>query len=309
MLAKNFKLCIAGILLIVMASSVIAGNIVVKNGQLMVSDDFYVDSVNKVLYVDSVNNRVGIGTTSPGGKLDIQTSSLGIYKGLNIKQSKNDANTYYGLYSTAEGITTTNIGGYFSATGATNNYGLIVENGNVGIGTASPSATLEVKGSVVINGTPIAVEGALAYDKILKTYKFHDGTSWTPVGGGSSRSYYAGQTSSTYDGNDLGSYSAANAACNTDVPGSHLCTVNEILDTINYQDVNGINVGAITGSVWITDGPPGYMANANDCKGWTAVSDAYGRFWDFDDPSTNDGMGWLTSCSQLIPLACCKEEV
>ena len=101
------------------------------------------------------NGNVGIGTTSPGGKLDIQTSSLGIYKGLNIKQSKNDANTYYGLYSTAEGITTTNIGGYFSATGATNNYGLIVENGNVGIGTTSPGAGLEIDTSGSTSGFKI----------------------------------------------------------------------------------------------------------------------------------------------------------
>jgi len=51
----------------------------------------------------------------------------------------------------SSGGNTTNIGGYFSATGATNNYGLIVPNGNVGIGTSTPVNKLEVAGSFLAN--------------------------------------------------------------------------------------------------------------------------------------------------------------
>ncbi len=49
---------------------------------------------------------------------------------------------------TSTGATSTNVGGYFSASGATNNYGLIVANGNVGIGTANPNEKLAVGGNL-----------------------------------------------------------------------------------------------------------------------------------------------------------------
>jgi hypothetical protein len=54
---------------------------------------------------------------------------------------------------TSTGATSTNVAGYFSATGAANNYGLIVEHGNVGIGTASPTTNLEVSGALRLSST------------------------------------------------------------------------------------------------------------------------------------------------------------
>ncbi len=51
--------------------------------------------------------------------------------------NSNTAHTAYGVYSTVTNNATsgTNVGGYFSASGATTaNYGLLVANGNVGIG-------------------------------------------------------------------------------------------------------------------------------------------------------------------------------
>ncbi|MDP1710785.1 MAG: hypothetical protein Q8L46_02495, partial [candidate division WWE3 bacterium] len=42
------------------------------------------------------------------------------------------------------GTTSTNVGGYFSASGATNNYAAIFENGNVGIGTTAPTNILSL---------------------------------------------------------------------------------------------------------------------------------------------------------------------
>ncbi|MDY0096737.1 MAG: tail fiber domain-containing protein [Candidatus Dojkabacteria bacterium] len=55
----------------------------------------------------------------------------------------NASHTAYGVYSavTNSGSSSTNVGGYFSASGGTSNFGLIVGNGNVGIGTTNPSTS------------------------------------------------------------------------------------------------------------------------------------------------------------------------
>ncbi|EKE04989.1 MAG: complement C1q protein [uncultured bacterium] len=74
----------------------------------------------------------------------------GVSKLLDISRSGTNANashTAYGVYSavTNTNVTSgTNIAGYFSASGATTaNYGLIVANGSVGIGTTGPDAKLD----------------------------------------------------------------------------------------------------------------------------------------------------------------------
>ncbi|MBI3261448.1 hypothetical protein HYZ64_03715 [Candidatus Berkelbacteria bacterium] len=62
----------------------------------------------------------------------------------------NSSHTAYGIRSqvTDTGTSSTNIGGYFSASGASSNYGLIVNAGSVGIGTTTPNSTLDVQGSM-----------------------------------------------------------------------------------------------------------------------------------------------------------------
>jgi hypothetical protein len=72
--------------------------------------------------------------------------------GLNITISGTNGTssiTRYGQQTavTATGTTSTNVAGYFSASGATNNYGLIVNAGNVGIGTSTPSQLLSIGSS------------------------------------------------------------------------------------------------------------------------------------------------------------------
>lgn len=97
----------------------------------------------------------GNGLTS-GSLLSLSSNSTAAAngnKGLDIAISGANGSasvTRTGVSSvvTSTGATSTNVGGYFSATGATNNYGLIVANGNVGIGTASPTAGLEIVGGL-----------------------------------------------------------------------------------------------------------------------------------------------------------------
>jgi len=47
----------------------LGGNVVVKDGGLNVTDDFFVST--DVLFVDTTNSKVGIGTTTPGQKLEV----------------------------------------------------------------------------------------------------------------------------------------------------------------------------------------------------------------------------------------------
>jgi hypothetical protein len=111
-----------------------------------------------------------------------------------------------------------------------------------------------------------------------------------------------GYTNSSYNGNitngSLIGYVAANAICNAEYSGSHFCLKSEILKTIANGNTN------FTGEVWFANGPPGYTAPANDCEGWTKVTNEIGPFWDWDE-NDGAGSGQLTPCSSELQLACC----
>lgn len=111
---------------------------------------------------------------------------------------------------------------------------------------------------------------------------------------------FSGITSLTYDGNQ-GGYSGANALCNAEYTGSHVCNDKEIA----YLRDSGTAFG-VTGNYWFNANHTGYpLVLSNDCNGWTTTTGAYGNYWDF---------------TQMIPLmaacdvsgafkmafACCK---
>lgn len=123
-------------------------------------------------------------------------------------------------------------------------------------------------------------------------------------------SIFVGLTSLTYRGDfATGSYRgyvAANKICQAQYPGSHFCTTDEILNTINVKesDLATLFVGGSYG--WLAEGPPGFTANANDCVGWTSSSsiNTYGPFWIFN--TSTGGEGYLSPCGQQRNLNCCK---
>ena len=117
------------------------------------------------LYVDSTNNRVGIGTSSPDYELDVTGSAQLSGGDLILRSDSDDADTQYIRFEnyptdirtayiradytsqTAGGGTSLAFGANDHAT-ATDTDSMVIDiDGNVGIGTDSPDSALEVQGS------------------------------------------------------------------------------------------------------------------------------------------------------------------
>ncbi|MEQ1875074.1 MAG: hypothetical protein ABL958_00415 [Bdellovibrionia bacterium] len=115
------------------------------------------------------DGNVGIGTAAPGSPLDVRGATAGNV--INV-QSTSTSGANYAVYSRATGAgAITNVGGYFGASGATNNTAIYIPSGSpvdaasnyaiysgsaaqtyfggkVGIGVLNPSNDLDVNGNI-----------------------------------------------------------------------------------------------------------------------------------------------------------------
>ncbi|HNQ16518.1 MAG TPA: hypothetical protein PKH60_00275, partial [Candidatus Woesebacteria bacterium] len=131
-------------------------------------------------------------------------------KVLNISNSGTNGTTEttYGAYvtntRTGEGGDT-NVAGYFSASGAASNYGLIVASGNMGIGTTAPGAMLQLGTAASTLGTLRLTGNTSGYTQIQPSAAAGSWTMTLPTGTGSN-----GQQLTT-NGSGVTSWTAANS--------------------------------------------------------------------------------------------------
>jgi len=292
------------------------------------------------------SGSVGIGTTSPNAKLDVN-GSLAVRGAVQFADILYTGSNRLLMVDSAGNVSATSTVSVPSGTtGQTLRYGsnawevtstiYVANSGNVGISTTSPMAALHIyprtdtEGVRVVssNYSPLVIRDSTDWNDLFRVNQSGDVTAVTssatrmrsnnycdadgancfdPSGGWGSVSYFATVTSSTYNGNNNGhpGYAYAHARCKDQLAGSHVCSAEEILNTIRE------NKTMPTVGVWIFNGPPGYEAVANDCAARTIDSAGtsgdykYGSYWQAPSDSYPQGKGLLMKCNVSLKLACC----
>jgi hypothetical protein len=188
-------------------------------------------------------------------------------------------------FGTATGTSITSTNAYFSKLGWGNATGT-----NLALTNPLPN---------LYGGTGQDSSGWTGYPKVTAGV-------WSTTSINNTVGYLVGFTTNTYDGKPtLGAstgYTAANGICNANFAGSHVCTFTE-LQTSNSA---GIAAMATNTTAWMANGPPGYLANSNDCQGWlnNDPTGTYAPFWNFS--LTTGGVGSVVSCANTKTFSCCK---
>jgi hypothetical protein len=112
---------------------------------------------NANLFWDSVNNRLGLGTTAPAGRLHVASGTLTASAPLTLTQTWNAAaTTFDGMILDITDTASATGSGLFhvrgGSTGTTSMF-FVRRDGNVGIGTTGPWARLQVQGAGTTSAT------------------------------------------------------------------------------------------------------------------------------------------------------------
>jgi len=188
-ISKNIGILflLSGILVLIWIVLISAGNVIVRDGELNITGDFYVNQ--SMFFVNTTSGFVGIGTGSPGAKLDILSDSSTAYPASwsggtshygpedydALFLHNNDAtgnftsilmrsgNTAFGAGRISLVKTDATAGAFtFSlrSGGAMTERMRITDTGKVGIGTTSPNTTLHVQGDInVTSAYDICIDG------------------------------------------------------------------------------------------------------------------------------------------------------
>lgn len=156
-----------------------------ENGSV---SNYALHSINGDIYVE--NGNVAFGTTPvTTNKFTVNTSTGNFAGAFTNSKASGTSNA---LSGTASGAGSVNIGGIFSATGATTNYGLLVTAGRIGFGTATPNAsalldlTSTTQGLLVPRmtsgqrtGISSPANGLIVYDTTTSQYWGYVSGVWT----------------------------------------------------------------------------------------------------------------------------------
>lgn len=135
---KNNLLSLFIFIVLMISGIVMAGNIIVNEGNLEVGNNL---NISNVLFVNSTNGKVGIGTASPSEKLEIGG-------GGGIKLT---GGTFAVIYRETPGVLSVGLNVVGSGNdlrlvaGAAEAMRILGSNGNVGIGTSTPTTALDLQ--------------------------------------------------------------------------------------------------------------------------------------------------------------------
>ena len=133
------------------------------SGNVAITGDLTIDT--NTLYVDSANNRVGVGTSSPSGKLTLKAGDNTYAGGFRLEGTDE---------TTALAITHVNGDNYFSGN-ATDDHLVLTGSGNVGIGTSSPERDVTTTSLAVSGGG--SKSASLDLYGTVKNYAIYSGGS------------------------------------------------------------------------------------------------------------------------------------
>ena len=172
--------------LIVSGNATVSSNLTVSgnatvSSNLTVSGNVVVDT--NTLFVDSVNNRVGVGTSTPGRFLEVYTGN-GTVPGIRLRRGAGSA--YTDLHHVGVNVPSSgDLEGLAIITSdgnaTTQEVIRICGNGRVGIGTTSPSTDLQIGNTTDKTSDTyltIASDGGSAYAQGIKLIHHHSNYGW-----------------------------------------------------------------------------------------------------------------------------------
>lgn len=123
---------------------------------------------SKVLWISRSGANENAGHIAYGIYLTVtNTGTVAINRGIYSNVTASSA-TNYAVMGLANGTSSTNTAGYFSASGGAANYGLVVAAGNVGILNATPTYPLDVNGDAQIVGDLYGKSANGAYSNMYR---------------------------------------------------------------------------------------------------------------------------------------------